>query len=80
MEVKNENFFQKLEYHFLVESSEIENARFPYRPALSEANIKTNRMGSTKWNYHKERSLASNSLFFFSEFCSSLRTSYKEVI
>ena len=41
MEVKNENFFQKLEYHFLVESSEIENARFPYRPALSEANIKT---------------------------------------
>ena len=68
MEVKNENFFQKLEYHFLVESSEIENARFPYRPALSEANIKTNRMGSTKWNYYKERSLTSNSLFFFQNF------------
>ena len=33
---------------------------FPYKTALSEANVKTNRMGSTKWTYHKEQSFASN--------------------
>ena len=30
----------------------IENATFPYKIAWSEVNVKTNRMGSTKWNYH----------------------------
>ena len=40
--------FTKLEYHFLVESTKIENAVFPYKAAVSEANVKTNRMGSTK--------------------------------
>ena len=52
--------FKKLEYHFLVESTKIDNITFPYKTALSEANVKKNRMGSTKWTYHKERSFASN--------------------
>ena len=31
----------KLEYSFLVESTKIENATFPYKANLSEANVKT---------------------------------------
>ena len=34
----------------MVESTKIENASFPYKTALSEANVKTNRMVTTKWN------------------------------
>ena len=47
-------FLKKLEYHFLVESTKTENASFPYKTTTSEANVKTNRMVSTKWTYHKE--------------------------
>ena len=61
--LKNENlFFKKLENSFVVESTTIERATYPYKTALSEANVKTNRMGSTKWTYHKEHSFAS--IFF----------------
>ena len=35
-------FFKKLEYRILVESTNIENAAFLYKTALSEANTKTN--------------------------------------
>ena len=55
-----QTLFKKLEYCFLVESTKIDNITFPYKTALSEANVKTNRMGSTKLTYHKERSFASN--------------------
>ena len=58
--LKNANTFKKLEYSFLVESTKIDNITFPYKTALSEANVKTNGMGSTKLTYHKERSFASN--------------------
>ena len=75
---KTKTLFKKLEYLFLVESTKIDNATFPYKTALSEANVKTNRMGSIKWTYHKERRFASNS-FIFWKFCFSLRTSYKEL-
>ena len=47
-------FFKKLEYRFLVEDTKIENASFPYKIAISEATVKTNRMVSTKWTYHKK--------------------------
>ena len=43
--LKNTNPFQKLEYRFLVESTKIENTIFPYKTALSEANVKINRIG-----------------------------------
>ena len=56
---KRKPFFKELKHRFLVESTKIENASFSCRTALSEANVKTNRMVSTKWIYHKERSFAS---------------------
>ena len=56
-------FFKKLEYRFLVERTKIEKASFPYKTAISEANVKTNRI-TTKWAYHKERRLTSNYFIF----------------
>ena len=61
---KMKTFLKKLEYRFLVKSSKTENASFPYKTAISEVNVKTNRMVSTKWAYHKERSFAITNLFF----------------
>ena len=49
------NFLEKMEYRFIVETTKIENASFPFKTALSEANVKTNRMATAKWTYHKER-------------------------
>ena len=57
-------FFKKLENRFLIETTKIENASFPFKTALSEANVKTNRMVATKWTYHKEWSFASNYFIF----------------
>ena len=57
-------FFNKLEYSFSVESTKIENASFLYKTAISEANVETNRMVTTKLTHHKERSFASNYLIF----------------
>ena len=62
---KMETFFKKLGYPLLVESTKTETTLFPYKTALSEANFKKNRMGSTKCTYHKERSFASNYFSFF---------------
>ena len=39
---------KQLEYRFLVGRTKIENVAFPYKTAMSEANVKTNEMGSTK--------------------------------
>ena len=61
-------FFKKLQYRFLVESTMIENASFPYKTAMPEANVKTNRTRSRKWSYHKEPNFASN--YFFKNFVS----------
>ena len=73
--LENENFFQKPGVPFLVESTKIENASFPYKTAILEANIKTDVIVSTKWTNHKERSLASNYSIFW-KFCFTLRTSF----
>ena len=52
--LKNENLFQKTGLPFFFgESTKIENATFPYKTTLSEANVETNRVGSTKWTYRK---------------------------
>ena len=59
-----------LTLNFLVECTKIENTSFPYKTALSEATVKTNRMVTTKWTYHKERSFASNYLIFIDNFVS----------
>ena len=57
---KTKIVFKKLEYHFLVEATKIENTSFPLKTALSEANVETNIMATTKWTYHKEWSFTSN--------------------
>ena len=61
---KTKNFLKELEYLFLVESTKIGNASFLNKSVMSEANAKTNRMVSTKWTYHKDRSFASNYFIF----------------
>ena len=70
--LKNANPFQKTAGQFLVENAKIEIGTWPYKTPLSDANVKGNRMGSTKWTYHKEQNIWK---FYF-----SLRTSYKELI
>ena len=50
---KMETFFKKLEYRFSVETNKIENTSFAFKTALSEANIKTNRMVTTKLTYQR---------------------------
>ena len=64
---KTKFFSQKLENRFLVESTKILNASFPNKTVMSEANVKTNRIVSTYWSNHKERSTVTTSLFFFLE-------------
>ena len=46
---KMKTFIKKLDYRFLVESTNIDNASLLYKTAISEANFKTNRIVSTKW-------------------------------
>ena len=57
---KTKTFLKKLEYRFLVETSKIENASFPLKTVLSEVSVKTNKMVTTKWTYHKEWNFTSN--------------------
>ena len=57
-----------MEYRFLVEATKIGDASLPFKTALSEANVKTNKMATTKWTDHKEWSFTSNSLFFLENF------------
>ena len=45
--LENENLFQNTGVLFLVEATEIEIPPFPFKTALSEANVKTNRMATT---------------------------------
>ena len=61
---KTKTFFKKMEYRFLVESTKIENTTFPYKTTISEGNVKTNKMVSTKWTYQKEQSFISNYFIF----------------
>ena len=65
---KTKTFFKKLEYRFLVETTKIENTSFPFKSALSEANVKINRMATTKWTYQKEWDLPVTTLFFLENF------------
>ena len=67
--MKNENLFQETRVLFLVESIKIENASLLYQTAPSKANVKTNRMGSTKLINHKEWNFASNYFIFLKNFC-----------
>ena len=55
--LENDKLF--LKNRNLVETSKIENTSCPLKTALSEVNVKTNRMTNTKWIRHKEWSFAS---------------------
>ena len=44
--LENENLFQKTGIPFLVETTKIENPSFPFKTALSEADVKANRLAS----------------------------------
>ena len=51
---KQKTVFIKLEHYFLVETTKIKDTSFPFKTALSEANVKTGRMPTTKWTSHEE--------------------------
>ena len=57
-------FFKKLEYLFLVERTNIKKASFPYKTAISKANVKANRMVTTKWVITENGVLSVTTLFF----------------
>ena len=61
---KTKTFFKKLEYRFLIETTKIENTPFSFKTARPEASVKTNRMATTKWTYHKDWSFASDYFIF----------------
>ena len=76
---KKGRFFLKTWISFLVQSTKIECTIFSDKTALPEANVKTNRIGITKWTYYKGRSFVSNYFTFLKIFLQS-RTSSKELI
>ena len=61
---KTKAFFKRVESRFLVQTTKIENTSFSFKTALSEANVRTNRMATAKWTYDKEGSFASNYFSF----------------
>ena len=73
---KMKTFFKKLAYSFLLETTKIENTSFLFKTALSEVNVKTNRMATTKWTYHKEWSFACS--FFITSLASNYLTTFLE--
>ena len=72
---KTETFFKKLENHFLVETTKIENTSFLFKTTSSEANVKTNRMADTKLTYLKEGGVFPVTALFFWKIFFSFRTS-----
>ena len=65
----------------MVESNKIENATFPNKTVLSEGNAKTKRIGGFQDGpITKNRILPVTTSFFLEKLCSSIRTSYKELI
>ena len=67
---KTKTYLKKPECSFLVERIKIENTSFPYKTAISETNVKANRMMSTKWSFRKELTFANKYIFFFQNFVS----------
>ena len=68
---KKENFFIKLMEHLILKEIRLKTQQF-HKKETSETNVKTNKIESTKWTYHKEQSFASN-YFIFLKFCFTLR-------
>ena len=64
--LENDKLF--LKNRNLVETTKIESTSCPLKTSLSEVNVKTNRMTTTKWTHHKEWSFASKYLIFLEFF------------
>ena len=62
--MENENLLSKTGVPFFAESAKTENASFPFKTAMAEANFMKNRMVGTKWTNYKEQSFARTTLFF----------------
>ena len=69
---RTKTFFKKLEYRFLVEATKIEITPFPFKTALSGANVKEWRLQNGPIT--KSGVLPVTTLFFWKNF-SSFRTS-----
>ena len=72
---KTKTCLKKLEYHFLIESTKIKKASFPYKTAISESDVKTNRMVQN--GPITKNGVLPVTTLFFRKFCFSLRISYK---
>ena len=72
-----ENLFQNTGVPFFSWSTKIENASPSCKTTISEVNVKTNRMVSTKWT--KEQCFASNYSIFSKILFQVVRASYKEL-
>ena len=79
--LKNKNlFFKKLGNSYVVNSTMIESVTYPYKTVLSGANVKINRVGSTKMDRSQRTQFFQYPFYFFWAFCFSIRTFYKELI
>ena len=61
---RTKTFFTKLENRFLIEATKIEITPFPFKNALSEDNVKTNRMAATNGPITKSGVLPVTTYFF----------------
>ena len=61
---KTKTFFKKLEQRFLVETTKLENTSFLFKTALSETNVKTNRLATTKVTIAKSGVFPETNLYF----------------
>ena len=75
---KTKTFFKKLEYIFLVESSEIENALSPYKLPYQRPMLRQIKWRLQNGRIEKKGVLPVTTLFF-KKFCFSITTSYKEL-
>ena len=62
--LKNGNLFNKLEYRILVENTKVENVSFPYKTALSKANVRTIEWGVQNGPITSNGVLPVTTLFF----------------
>ena len=63
-----------MRYRFSVENTKTENASFPFKTAMSKANVKTYSMGV------QNGPIIKNGALFFGNFYFGLKTSYEELI
>ena len=76
---KTKTFFEKLEYHFLVETTKIENTSFPFKLLCQTPMLRQIEWRLQNWPTTNSGVLPVTALFFW-EICFSFSTSCKELI